>query len=124
MTDSSGDEHYFKDTTLHGGVINGNQIEDLPVYEIVKYSTYKCSAFLGNDLLGIGSITLTNSMEQGGQYNLIIKNGSQIFKYNENGVAPNENIDGSPFIIKPLEFILYDSLGKEIDHEFLNNDFY
>ena len=124
MTDYLGDEHYFENTTLQGGIINGNQIESLPIYEITKYSTYKCSAFLGDNLLGIGSITLTNSMEQGGQYNLIIKNGSQIYKYNENGVAPNESTDGEPFVIKPLEFVLYDSLGKEIDHEFLNNDFY
>lgn len=124
MTDYLGDEHYFENTTTQGGIVNGNQITALPVYEIIKYSTYKCSAFLGNNLLGIGSVTLTNSMEQGGQYNLIIKNGSQIYKYNENGVAPNESADGEPFVIKPFEFVLYDSLGKEIDHEFLNNDFY
>ena len=123
MVDYLGNEYYFKEKTIQNGIINGNEIINLPVYEIIKFSTYRCSAYEGDNLLGIGSIILTNSMEQGGQYNLIIKNGSQIFKYNENGVAPNENPDGTPFMLKPLEFILYDSQGKEIDHEFLNNDY-
>ena len=128
LTDYLGNEFYIEGTTPQGGVITDNKIENLPIYEIKNFSTYSCSVFkLQEDntyaFIGVGAVTLTNSMEQGGQYTLVIKNGSQIFKYNENGVAPNENLDGTPFEIQALSFILYNSLGNEVEHDYLNGNY-
>lgn len=137
LVDYRKNEYYFPNGgyTLTSGKVRGNEIKELPIAEITPSSSsiYKCSVFKYNEtlptqdkyqLLGIGSITLTNSSEKTGQHTLIIKDGSQVFKYNENGVAPNENPDGTPFMPEPLSFILYDTMGKEIEHRFLNNEFY
>lgn len=65
--------------------------------------------------IGSASITLVNSHTVG-QYNLVLHNGSRIFKYNGRGVSPTSNsTDPKDRIsLDPLTFDVYDANGKEL----------
>jgi len=45
----------------------------------------------------------------------VINNGSAVFKYNENGVAPNNRSLENPQVIEALTFTIYDNLGNTIE---------
>lgn len=93
---------------------NDNTYENVEVNNIVNYSVYKCSVWYNNNYIGTTSIILYNSLEKAKQYNLNINNGIQVFKYDENGIAPNNGSLEKPITILPLTFNLYDEKGKEI----------
>lgn len=96
--------------------IDKNKINNLPINIIVNHSTYKCTVFLNGVNIGVGAITINNSLEGGNSYSLIINNGSQVFKYNEQGVSPADSASINPVEILPLGFTLYDNTGEEIPH--------
>ena len=93
---------------------NDNTYENVEVNNIINYSVYKCSVWYNNNYIGTTSIILYNSLEKAKQYNLNINNGIQVFKYDENGIAPNNGSLEKPITILPLTFTLYDEKGKEI----------
>lgn len=97
--------------------IEGNKILFLQISSIVNFSTYKCSVYNQGVFLGTASIIITNSLEGEGAYTLVINNGTQVFKYNENGVSPASSAVDKPIKIKALTFTIYDNLGNPIDDD-------
>ena len=99
---------------------NNNKIENINVKTIMNFATYKCSVYLATDgsYLGTAAIVLTNGeMLEENEYTFILNNGVQVFKYNEDGVAPTSTIMDNPQIIYPLSFTTYDSAGMLIPAE-------
>ena len=97
--------------------IEGNKIYYLQISSIVNFSTYKCSVYNQGIFLGTASIVITNSLEGEGAYTLVINNGTQVFKYNENGISPASSAVDKPIKIKALTFTIYDNLGNPIDDD-------
>lgn len=105
-----------KITYLKGATESSYQIF---IRDIYNFATYTCFVFNNGIPIGQAAITITNSLESGGQYSLIITNGTQVYKYNEFGLAPNEGSTDDPIVIHPLGYILYDMLGKEVRHDII-----
>lgn len=102
--------------------VEGNKIHDVQIHNITKTGTFKCSVYnQQNNYLGTASITLTNSLEGQSLYSLIINNGSAVYQYNENGVAPNSKSLDSQQEIQSLSFTIYDNLGNPIDESVIKN---
>ena len=78
--------------------------------------TYECSVFNGNTLLGTAAIDLYNNKETAGS-TLVIKNGTQIFKYDEYGTAPtSQSVAAADRMTIPyLSFDIYDKQGNLIN---------
>ena len=95
-----------------------NTFYNLEASEIVNFSTYKCFAYKNDVYKGNASITIINSKEKDiNTYSLVINNGNQVFKYNEEGISPTSLSMISPQIIYPLSFTLYDEMGRAINSE-------
>ena len=99
--------------------VEGNRLINVKANTIQDYSTFKCSAYQGDNFIGTASITLTNSFESDveielSDYSLIINNSNQIFQYDENGVSPASRGLSNPQTILPLSFTLYNKLGSEV----------
>ena len=61
---------------------------------------------------------MLNSTEKpASTYNLVINNGTQVFKYNELGISPASGALDNPMILLPLSFTLYDSSGAVVTEE-------
>ena len=101
--------------------VDKNTIWHLNVNTITDFSTYQCTVYQGNLYLGTASIVLTNSLTAEGSYNMIIHDGSCVFKYDENGVSPASNAVDNPIEIKALTFSVYDNLGNRIDDEIVRH---
>ena len=99
--------------------VQGNKIYNVQIRKIVNFKTFKCSVYNENQFLGTGEITLTNKLQSQDLYSLVINNGSVVYQYNENGVAPNNKKLQNPQIIPALTFNLYDDNGKLINSESL-----
>lgn len=83
---------------------------------IANFSKFTCSVFSGNNFRGKSNIVITNSWDkEDNTYSLVMENGDQIFKYNEKGISPTNKSLEKPIVIKPLQFILYDELGHQVD---------
>ena len=97
--------------------IEKNNIYKLKLNTITNFSTYTCFVYRNNSFVGKSSITIVNDLNSNrNSYNLVINNGNQVFKYNENGIAPtNKSLDNVQEIF-PLSFTLFDDSGKEIDN--------
>jgi hypothetical protein len=93
---------------------NSNQIK-INVNTITNFSTYQCTVYNKQLYIGTASIVLTNSLEAEGVYNLVINDGTYVYKYNENGISPASQAQDSPIEIKALTFNIYDNLGNKID---------
>lgn len=91
-----------------------NTYENVAVNEIINYTVYKCSVWYDGDYIGTNSIILYNSLEKAQNYNLVINNGVQVYKYDTNGIAPNNKSLDNPITLLPLTFILFDDMGQEI----------
>lgn len=97
--------------------VEGNKIHQLKVSDITNFTTYRCSVFKMGIALGTASIIISNNLQNETGYNLVINNGDQVFKYNEHGIAPNNQTLENPISILPLTFTLYDTLGREVSSE-------
>ena len=103
--------------------VEGNQIHDVQINNITQFGIFKCSVYDDhNKYLGTGSITLSNSLDGEDVYSLVINNGSTVFQYNENGVAPNSKSLDSPQQLQMLSFTVYNNLGQAIDSNLIVND--
>ena len=100
--------------------IYNNHIFNVDIKQINDYSIYKCSVKTtsGNDL-GTAAITLNNEYSLEGNYRLLIKNKTQLFKYDEWGIAPVFDEEGreKTFETQELSFELYDNLGSLIPED-------
>ena len=98
--------------------VEDNQVINLQASSIFGSITYKCQAFDSNgDSLGIASQVLTNSLKDQNDKqigNLTIHNGTQIFRYDANGIAPTSTQFENPQVIQPLGFTLRTAEGIEI----------
>ena len=101
--------------------VQGNKIYDVQIRNITSFGTFKCSVHNGNIYLGTASITLTNTLEGEDLYSLVINNGSAVYQYNENGVAPNSKSLDTQQQIQGLSFTIYDNLGQPIDSKIIQN---
>ena len=99
--------------------VEKNKLHKVQINEITSFSTYKCSVFYKGVFIGTSSIVLLNSLDAEGVYTIIINNGSQVFKYNENGVSPTSDTVEDPYEIPALSFVVYDNLGNQISDDVL-----
>lgn len=103
----------------------GNQIINLQASSIYKDATYKCQAFDSNgNSLGIASQFVSNYLTSGEDVqtgSLVIDNGSQVFKYDANGIAPTSTQFENPQTILPLSFTLRNAQGVEVQHSALRD---
>lgn len=102
--------------------INKNRIQHFQIKAITDFVILKCSVYSGQVYIGTGSIRLLNSLKnKENSYNLIIENGTMVFKYDSNGTAPNSESLINPIQLKALSFRLYDGNGKRISNDKIIN---
>ena len=99
--------------------IEKNKIHNLLVKTISNFTIYKCSVYHRGIYVGTTSIVIKNSLQGGDAYTLIINNGSQVFKYNENGISPASESLENPIYIEPLNFTIYDNNGRALEKDVL-----
>ena len=85
--------------------------------DINRYDIYQCTVYSGDNYVGTASIILYNSLDKTENTKIIINNGSQVFKYTVDGIAPNNASIEKPITILPLSFVLFDDDGAEITQE-------
>ena len=90
---------------------------NLYVNTITTLATYKCTIIKDNKLFGTASIVIKNSLQTEGTYSLIINNGVQVFKYNENGTSPAASSNHEPLILEALSFDIYNNVGQILDKD-------
>ena len=95
--------------------VEKNKIYKIQMNEVVDFKTFKCSVYNKDTYIGTASIVLTNSLEQKDEYTLVINNGTQVFKYDENGISPSSPSLLTPMKINPLSFTVYNPSGIEVD---------
>lgn len=100
--------------------VERNSIFSLEVNKITGFSTFKCSVFYDGIFIGTASIVIYNSLEGANYYTLILNNATQVFKYNETGVAPTNGSVNNGLTLEPLDFDIYDSLGNQLSDEILS----
>ena len=102
--------------------VQDNKVYDVQINNITSFGTFKCSVYNEQDIyLGTTSLTLTNTLDGEDLYSLVINNGSAVFQYNENGVAPNSKSLDVQQEIQGLSFTVYDNLGQPIDSDIIAN---
>jgi hypothetical protein len=103
-----------------------NKITSVDISQINGYATYKCSVFKIDPLeseanrrvyQGTASITLTNSYSEDSTYRLVINNGHQMFKYDEDGISPCSPSLDNPQEIQSLSYTFYDDKGVAFTEE-------
>lgn len=88
--------------------LNKNRYYNVRPRDVIISNVFKCTVKnADNQVVGVGSIKLTNDMTVQGKNRLVINNGTQIFKYDENGLSPI-NSTTAPQEIKELSLTLYD----------------
>ena len=118
---------YLKDSNILR--IEDNKIYNLQAKTISNFNTYSCSVYQRNKedgkdgkFIGNASITLTNSFDAQPRFTLLLHEGSQVFKYNENGVSPSHPSNENPLELKTLSFSLFDEQGQKIGDEALKRN--
>lgn len=103
-------------------IVDKNKIFNLYIKNITNFTTYKCSVFTkqSNQFLGTAEITITNSLDGNNLYSLVINNGTQVFKYNTEGISPASKKNEIPLQIPTLTFSVYDNLGDRIQDDIIH----
>lgn len=79
------------------------------------YVTYSCSVYRGSAYIGYSSITLQNSKSVvNNNYYVTITNGTQVFQYDEAGIAPNSQRKQEPIEILDLVAVFHSPQGAEV----------
>ena len=79
------------------------------------YVTYSCSVYRGGIYIGYGSITLQNSKNIiNNNYYVTITNGTQVFQYDESGIAPNSQKHQNPIEVLDLIAVFHSPQGAEV----------
>ena len=94
---------------VHGPRISCN------LKNINNYITYSCSVYRGGIYVGYGSITLQNSKKViNTSYYITITNGTQVFQYDESGIAPNSIKKQNPIEVLDLVATFHSPQGAEV----------
>lgn len=81
------------------------------------YTEIKCGVRNGSVSIGTASITLSETSEEEDTFlSLSIVNGTQVFKYDENGVSPTSQANEVPLVLQPLGLrLLMDGNDVELE---------
>lgn len=105
--------------------VDGKYLRDVQISNITDFATFKCSVYrtVGTNTiyLGTASIVLTNSLEAQPGYSLVINNGTVVFKYDNEGKAPNNRNLPNPQKIEALTISVYDDKGQLLSDQIINN---
>ena len=110
--DGGSEELYLpKDTTRFRNNITINEAH--------YFITYTCSVYDQEDnLVGTAAVTLNNG-EPTGQFRLVLNNGTQVFKYNADGVSPAspsvDELDRIDLSTLALSFDIYNDKGQLVN---------
>ena len=99
----------LKDFTLNfekSQRVKGNTIYNLNLYKIIDYTTFYCSCFVEEELVGIAKIVIYNEAASLSGYNLVINNGDQVFLYDQNGMSLQSVAIDQPYNISDLSYTL------------------
>lgn len=99
--------------------VEGNIIYNLNLYKIIDYTTFYCSCFIGDELIGIAKIVIYNQAATLAGYNLVINNGDQVFLYDQNGMSLQSAAIDQPYNFSDLSYTLSYN-GVPIEEEQLN----
>ena len=97
--------------------VPANERHNVSVGEAHYFVTYTCSVYDQNNvLIGTAAITLNNG-EPTGQFKLVLNNGTQVFKYNTDGISPaSPSVDELDRIELPvLSFDIYNDKGQLVN---------
>lgn len=93
-----------------------NNTYSVQLSNIANFSKFTCSVYSNGNFVGKSNIVITNSWDpEDNSYALVMENSDQIFKYNEKGIAPTNKSLEKPIVLKPLQFVLYDEMGHQVD---------
>lgn len=109
----------LKDFTLNfekSQRVEGNTIYNLNLYKIIDYTTFYCSCFTGDELIGTAKIIIYNQAATLAGYNLVINNGDQVFLYDQNGMSLQSAAIDQPYNISDLSYTLIYN-GVPIDEQ-------
>lgn len=84
---------------------------NVAIAEATDTVTYECTVLTNGAYLGAAALTLTNGVPQN-EYTLVINNGTQVFKYDEEGVSPASNSAEDQITIATLTFDIYNDQGQ------------
>ena len=96
--------------------VEGNIIYNLNLYKIIDYTTFYCSCFIGDELIGTAKIIIYNQAAALAGYNLVINNGDQVFLYDQNGMSLQSAAIDQPYNISDLSYTLIYN-GVPIDEQ-------
>ena len=85
-----------------------------------NFSTYCCSAYMSNDLLGTEQVTIFKKQESINRYVLSIINGTQLFNYDQAGNSPynQQFTTNEQLAIPALTYSIIDTVtGEEISDD-------
>lgn len=99
--------------------VDKNKIYKINTSEITNYMHYKCSVYYNNEYVGTESIILYNTNSTNQDYFIQLVNGTQIFKYDENGISPCDETKDNPQEILPLQFNIINKEGLDVTNEIL-----
>lgn len=99
--------------------VDKNKIYKINTSEITNYMHYKCSVYYDNEYIGTESIILYNTNSTNQDYFIQLINGTQIFKYDENGISPCDKTKENPQEILPLQFNIINKEGLDVTNEIL-----
>ena len=95
--------------------VENNKIHNLTISRITNFSTYKCSVYKLGTFIGSASIIISNTLKNETGYYLVLENGNQVFKYNEQGISPASGSLLDPITVLPISFTLYNEQGQQIN---------
>lgn len=92
---------------------------NITINEAHYFITYTCSVYDQEDnLVGTAAVTLNNG-EPTGQFRLVLNNGTQVFKYNADGVSPAspsvDELDRIDLSTLALSFDIYNDKGQLVN---------
>ena len=104
-----------------GQRVDRNIIYNVDLQQIINYSTFRCSCFNKEQLVGTATITLKNTLAPVDGYSLVINHGDQVFLYNEDGTSLHSAAIDEPYQKFDLSYTLFYN-GQPIDQEDLQNN--
>lgn len=99
--------------------VDKNKIYNINVAEITNYMQYKCSVYYDGEYVGTESIVLYNNKSNNQDYFIELINGTQVFKYDENGLSPCDSTKNNPQEILPISFNIINKEGLDVTEEML-----
>ena len=101
--------------------VDRNIIYNVDLQQIINYSTFRCSCFDKEQLVGTATITLKNTLAPVDGYSLVINHGDQVFLYNEDGTSLHSAAIDEPYQKFDLSYTLFYN-GQPISQEDLQNN--